>query len=123
MAACWARCTITADMETVETTADATMASIIALITCTETSISRAAVQQHQPSDMHVSPMLSVAPLMYALLSGEPLLWCHTVAGPPSSSCSDFCICPMHLACTQDEPTRIVFYINRLQSKRRPTTL
>ena len=36
VAACWARCTITADMDTVDTTADATIASIMALITCTE---------------------------------------------------------------------------------------
>lgn len=34
VAACWARCTITADMDTVDTTADATIASIITLVTC-----------------------------------------------------------------------------------------
>ena len=34
MAACCARCTMTADMDTVDTTADATMASIITLVTC-----------------------------------------------------------------------------------------
>ena len=32
--ACCARCTMSADMDTVETTADATMASIITLATC-----------------------------------------------------------------------------------------
>ena len=34
VAACCARCTMTADMDTVDTTADATMASIITLVTC-----------------------------------------------------------------------------------------
>ena len=39
VAACWARCTITADIETVDTTADATIASIMALMTCTDPAI------------------------------------------------------------------------------------
>ena len=72
VAASWARCTITADMDTVDTTADATMASIIALITCRGQQHSAETLEAYNSTNLWVlkhRPTLSVALLICALPS------------------------------------------------------
>ncbi len=72
VAASWARCTITADMDTVDTTADATMASIIALITCKEDQHSAQELQPCNSTNLLVlkhRSILSTVLFMHALLS------------------------------------------------------